>query len=46
MRIFQLSHLEEILVPFNIGVFTPLIWRYIANGGQDLCHITPMYMGT
>ena len=40
----QISHLEEIVVPFNIGLVTPLVWRY-TNGGQDLCHITPMYMG-
>lgn len=40
----NISHLEEILVPFNIGLFAPLVWRF-CNGGQDLCHITPMYMG-
>ena len=40
----KISHLEEILVPFNLGLFTPLVWRF-CNGGQDLCHITPMYMG-
>jgi len=40
----KISHLEEILVPFNIGLVTPLVWRF-CNGGQDLCHITPMYMG-
>ena len=40
----KISHLEEILVPFNLGLFAPLIWRF-CNGGQDLCHITPMYMG-
>ena len=41
---YQISHLEEIVVPFMIGLLTPLVWRY-TNGGQDLCHITPMYMG-
>ena len=40
----KISHLEEILVPFTVGLFAPLVWR-VCNGGQDLCHITPMYMG-
>jgi hypothetical protein len=40
----KISHLEEILVPFNVGLFGPLVWRF-CNGGQDLCHVTPMYMG-
>jgi len=37
----KISHLEEILVPFNLGLFAPLVWRF-CNGGQDICHITPV----
>lgn len=35
----KISHLEEILVPFNLGLFAPLIWRF-CNGDQDICHVS------
>ena len=31
----KISHLEEILVPFNLGLFAPLVWRF-CNGGQGM----------
>jgi len=43
-RRFKIKHLENILVPFILGLVAPLTWRYISGRGQDLCHITPQYM--
>ncbi len=40
-RVFQITHLEIVLVPFALGVCTPLVWRFVSNGGQDICHVLP-----
>ena len=42
---FNLTHLEVILVPLVVGIVTPLVWRYISNGGQDICHVLPQIFG-
>lgn len=42
---FNLTHLEVMLVPLVVGIVTPLVWRYISNGGQDICHVLPQIFG-
>ena len=42
---FNITHLEVILVPLVVGIVTPLVWRYISNGGQDICHVLPQIFG-
>ena len=42
---FNITHLEVILVPLVVGIATPLVWRYISNGGQDICHVLPQIFG-
>lgn len=42
---FNVSHLQQFMVPFSVGVVTPVIWRRVTNGGQSFCHITPQWLG-
>ena len=44
-KLFRISHLEIMLVSFGVGAWAPLVWYYLSNGGQELCHIGAQFIG-
>mmetsp|Transcript_22216 Transcript_22216/g.52264 ORF Transcript_22216/g.52264 Transcript_22216/m.52264 type:complete len:481 (-) Transcript_22216:1243-2685(-) len=44
-RLLKIAHLEVFLVPLVVGIVTPLIWRYVSNAEQDICHVVPQIFG-
>ena len=38
-RVLRVSHLEIMVVSFAMGVMGPLVFHYVSNGGQAICHI-------
>lgn len=44
-RVFRIVHLEIMLVPLALGIWAPLVWKYVSNGDQNICHISPQYIG-
>jgi uncharacterized membrane protein YjjP (DUF1212 family) len=44
-HLLKITHLEVMLVPLVVGITTPLIWRFVSNAEQDICHVIPQIFG-
>lgn len=44
-KVLHVPHLETIFVSFGVGLWMPLVWYYVSNGDQPLCHSLPQYVG-
>ena len=44
-KVLGIAHLEIMYISFAVGAAAPLVWYYVSNSGQPLCHIGPQYIG-
>lgn len=43
-KMFSVSYLEVMLVSFGVGMWMPVVWYYISNGDQIICHSLPQFV--